>query len=571
MYKRLLALLICVSFLFSFATSFAQDPPQAVSDALADLSARVGTSLELADLDTWRWDQVIYPNPSLGCPQPGLYYAQVVTPGYQIVLVYNGTTYDYRASQTGSGVILCTGRVTNQIDKLDPTAAPATAVTEDVIGRAVCDDAMNTRLDVNVEARVRAAGLPVNLRAQPTATSDQLARMEPGDVFVVTGGPQCAEGYVWWQVLYGATSGWAAEGANSIYWVEPTGNSAAVPTTGAASDMQQPTETETTVEVGEPQVFNTFVEGQPAIDATNVIQLERFIELPLTEAVTALAWSQDRQYLAATGQSGIQLFNVAALQSPPRLFQLPENPVYDVAFSADLMGTAQNDGTVRLWDISTGGLRAVLRGHTAPALTVAFNPAGTLLASGGEDGNLFLWDTANRTQIGPTLAGHTGPITRVAFSPDGTLLASASTDGTIRLWNVASGAAGSIFSGPKTAVNAIAFSPDGATLASGSQDGTVMLWNVSTGAEQTLEGHTGEVSDLVYGQDGSVLLSLGSLDDATIRLWDAASGETLGSLPYGSTDNLEATGLALSPDGALLSFATYDGAQGVIHIWGVLP
>jgi hypothetical protein len=43
---------------------------------------------------------------SLGCPQEGMMYAQVITPGYLIVLEAQGQTFEYHTDQ-GTNVVLC--------------------------------------------------------------------------------------------------------------------------------------------------------------------------------------------------------------------------------------------------------------------------------------------------------------------------------------------------------------------------------------------------------------------------------------------------------------------------------
>ena len=75
-----------------------------------------------------------------------------------------------------------------------------------------------------------------------------------------------------------------------------------------------------------------------------------------------------------------------------------------------------------------------LTGHTAGVWAVAFSPDGGLLASGGGDGTVRLWDPVTAEPVGRPLTGHTGGVRAVAFSPDGGLLASGAGDGTVRLW-----------------------------------------------------------------------------------------------------------------------------------------
>ncbi len=74
-----------------------------------------------------------------------------------------------------------------------------------------------------------------------------------------------------------------------------------------------------------------------------------------------------------------------------------------------------------------------LRGHAGNVTGVAFNPGTTLVASSGFDGTIRLWDLSTG-QERMKLTGYKLAVTGVDFSPDGRYLASAGADGTVRVY-----------------------------------------------------------------------------------------------------------------------------------------
>jgi WD40 repeat protein len=168
-----------------------------------------------------------------------------------------------------------------------------------------------------------------------------------------------------------------------------------------------------------------------------------------TNWVGSVAFSPDGKALADGGgydglRSRVWLWDLASGRVIGHRLTRSDGGIGSVAFSPDgkTLATASGDGTVRLWDVTTGHpVRDLVTGHTngvySVVVPVAFSPDGKTLASGSSGGTVRLWDLATYRQIGKPLTGHTGPVTSVAFSPDGKTLASASVDGTVRLWGVA--------------------------------------------------------------------------------------------------------------------------------------
>lgn len=201
----------------------------------------------------------------------------------------------------------------------------------------------------------------------------------------------------------------------------------------------------------------------------------------------ALAFSPDGQYLAA-GFGSPHLFRLNNTQGPA----IP----------------------VKVWNVETQELVAVLNGHFGQCVSVTFSEDGSLLATGSHDRTARIWDTET-WQLRHVLECPGQQVLDVAFTPDRRFLAMADYAGEIHIWDVETGERLQTLRGHSNVVAAVAFSRDGRTLASASFDETVRLWNTATWRELTRldPGSTllDKIAGLTFSPDGTRLLSAGGM------------------------------------------------------------
>ena len=228
------------------------------------------------------------------------------------------------------------------------------------------------------------------------------------------------------------------------------------------------------------------------------------------------------------------------------------NFIRSVAFSPDgqLIATALNDGTAKLWNPQTGQILRTFQGHTEGVSSVAFSPDGQLIATASDDNTAKVWD-AQTGQCLRTLEGHTGSVTSVAFSPDGLLIVTGSDDRTAKIWNPQTGQLLRTLQGHTGYVRSVAFSPNGKLIVTGSWDRAAKLWNAQTGELlHTLQGHNRIVRSVAFSPDGKLVAT--ASNDGTVKLWNTLTGELLHTL-QGHTGWISS--VAFSPDGQSIATA----------------
>ncbi|XRB14264.1 EF-hand domain-containing protein [Pseudoscourfieldia marina] len=235
--------------------------------------------------------------------------------------------------------------------------------------------------------------------------------------------------------------------------------------------------------------------------------------------------------------------------------------VTSASYSADgtRIVSASEDGTVRVWDATTGACLSVLEGHSDAVKSASYSSDGTRIVSASRDNTVRVWDATTGACIS-VLEGHSGDVFSASYSADGTRIVSASADKSVRVWDAMTGACISVMKGHFGYVYSASYSADGTRIVSTSEDKTVRVWDAKSGAcLSVLEGHSGRVYSASYSADGTRIVS--ASQDETVRVWDATTGACI-SVLEGHSNKVNSA--SYSADGTRIVSASHDGT---VRVW----
>jgi len=246
----------------------------------------------------------------------------------------------------------------------------------------------------------------------------------------------------------------------------------------------------------------------------------------------SLDFSPDSRQLAVDMPDGsIRVYDVAAGKECTRL--APTSVTSHICFAPDgrRLGVSSTEGqTVQVWDLEKGSVLQTLS-HPTELMGIAWRADGKLLAAGGFDFRVYLWE-ADSGKLLRVSEGHKAVVHHVAFHPKQNLLVSHAWDGTSRIWWLADGSQLLTVEG-----TFLRFDPDGRYLAfaNGHQIG---LWEVASRAMCQTPCASGASQQSVHAvaisSDGRLMAS-GDDGQGGVRLWDLTTFREVAQLPTGST------------------------------------
>ncbi|KAF8153266.1 hypothetical protein B0H34DRAFT_800488 [Crassisporium funariophilum] len=277
------------------------------------------------------------------------------------------------------------------------------------------------------------------------------------------------------------------------------------------------------------------------------------------ELVTAVAVSNNGSQIVSGLFDGTMQVWDASTGTEVRALKGHLSRVKMLAFSSNdsqILSGSHLDETVRVWDVATGSEVKVLElvGQTN---SYAFSSDGMLIVSGSYENLVRVWDASTGAEM-KVLKGHTGPVSSVAFSSNGMRIVSGSYDKSVRVWDTLSGAKVKVLEGHTGHIHSVAFSSDGRKIVSGSEDGYLQVWDALTEVT-VLKGHTDRVNSVMFSSDGRQIVS-GSRDKS-IRVWDGSTGAELKVLK-GHTD--EVSSVAFYNNGMKIVSSSMDET---VRVW----
>lgn len=199
----------------------------------------------------------------------------------------------------------------------------------------------------------------------------------------------------------------------------------------------------------------------------------------------------------------------------------------------------------------TATLQRTLKPHQSPVVTSTVDGTGSLLATGGADGTIKVWDIQGG-YVTHVFHGHGGVVSALCLFQTESVTSELQDSKPTR-------------KGKRKSMANEAHDPNGGSgacifLASGAEDGKIRVWNLikKTKSATVLESHVSVVRSLDYSRQQNILLSASR--DKTIITWDVQTWKPRTVIP--ALEVIESAGFVLNG-----RFCYSGGENGVVRVW----
>ncbi|MCB0004420.1 MAG: WD40 repeat domain-containing protein, partial [Anaerolineae bacterium] len=310
-------------------------------------------------------------------------------------------------------------------------------------------------------------------------------------------------------------------------------------------------------------------------------------QIPIEFSATSLATTHDGQWLAVGGWAeGSRIWDVETWQPvfplsgvtgtiAPGAISASRDDRWVAAGSGVYEGDS-NEGSLIVWNATTGEVQCNLRGHVTRLRSLSFSPDSRHLLAGSQGpddaGDLILWNVEDCSLVRRFATEQ--DTTGIDFSADGRYAVTSSAFfANVTLWDVETGQPVRVFPTTGEVFLDAAFGPGDETILGAAISGVIFEWDRETGEGiRRFSGHDGGVWSLEVSPDEQRLVS--SDDTGMIILWDLDSGAELrrhtahNGLSFQATFNPDGqTIYSVSADETLVAWQVGDPSLPALRAW----
>ncbi|TPX56786.1 hypothetical protein PhCBS80983_g04292 [Powellomyces hirtus] len=261
--------------------------------------------------------------------------------------------------------------------------------------------------------------------------------------------------------------------------------------------------------------------------AARMNEANEYVEFALKSKATSPPLSRQHSLTEKIYDAGMAVSPSFLPQVATKKMSAHDAEINCIQLSPDgnLLATGGNDKRVILYDAYTGGMKSTLSGPLQSVMSIAFNSASELVMGTSNDNSAKIWNVSTG-RLKHTLTGHIGKVFAAKFTDAGRVV-SGSHDRTIKVWDLNKGFCADTIFTLSSCNDLCLLNGDGTIIASGHLDNNVRIWD--TRSKQLIK----EISGIHHGQITGVTMHptqnaiLTTSRDNTLKLIDLHSYQTI--------------------------------------------
>ncbi len=278
-------------------------------------------------------------------------------------------------------------------------------------------------------------------------------------------------------------------------------------------------------------------------------------------SLTATDFHQKTKILVTGFSNGIFLLLSMPDASLIHSLAISEQSIKSIRFNASgdwiAFGCPQL-GQLLVWEWQSETYVLKQQGHANGMTSLSYSPDGSLVATGGADAKVKLWNTSSGFCF-ITFHEHESSVTGICFTPNGKVVLSSSLDGTVRAFDLARYRNFKTFTTPRPVqLSCVSVDSSGDLIVAGGQDVfEIYLWSLTTGRlVDVLAGHEGPVSAVSFSSNPTSSQLASVSWDKTLKIWDALENNSSREAVQLVSEGI---GVCWRPDGLAVSVSTLTG------------